>query len=57
MQNDKTDNPYSPKATKNEEGITSEPAIEPECETKKVPLDPRIPDRTVMFSHGKPSIS
>jgi hypothetical protein len=25
-------------------------SIEPECETKRVPLDPRVPDKTVMIS-------
>jgi hypothetical protein len=43
-------NRYSPSATKNEEGIISKPAIEPECETKRVLLDARVPDIIVMLS-------
>jgi hypothetical protein len=50
FQDEKTENHYGPSATKNEEGILSKPAIKPECETKKVPLDPRVLDRIVMVS-------
>jgi hypothetical protein len=37
--------------TKSEPTIISKPSIEPECETKRVPLDPRVPDKVVMISH------
>jgi hypothetical protein len=37
--------------TKNEGNTASRP-IEPECETKRVPLDPRVPDKTVMISQN-----
>jgi hypothetical protein len=37
-------------ATKSRESFASKPAIELECKTKKVPLDSRVPDKTVMIS-------
>jgi hypothetical protein len=33
-----------------EAGMRSKAAIEPKCETKRVPLDPRVPDKTVMVA-------
>jgi hypothetical protein len=36
---------------KNEASNTSKLVIEPKCETKRVPLDPRVPDKAVMISH------
>jgi hypothetical protein len=36
-------------ARKNEGSFGSKP-IEPECEIKKVPLDPRVPDKIVTIS-------
>jgi hypothetical protein len=36
--------------TKSKANIISRPAIEPKCETKRVPLDPRIPDKAKMIS-------
>jgi hypothetical protein len=50
LQDDKTKNRCSPNASKNEEVIIGKLAIEPECETKRVPLDPRVSDRTVMIT-------
>jgi hypothetical protein len=35
---------------KSEASIMSKPAIEPECEIKRVPLDPRVPDKIVIIS-------
>jgi hypothetical protein len=35
---------------KNEASIISKSAIEPECKTKRVPLDPMAPDKTVLIS-------
>jgi hypothetical protein len=36
-------------ATKSKESFTDKPAIEPECETKRVLLDPRVSDKTMMI--------
>jgi hypothetical protein len=35
---------YDTSRTKGKANIASKPAIEPKCETKRVPLDPRVPD-------------
>jgi hypothetical protein len=35
---------------KEKEGSFASRPIEPECETKRVPLEPRVPDKTVMIS-------
>jgi hypothetical protein len=50
LQDEKIENRYYPSATKNEEGIIRKPVIESEYETKRVQLDPRVPDRTVLLS-------
>jgi hypothetical protein len=34
----------------NEANIANKPAIEPECETKRVALDPRVSDQAVMIT-------
>jgi hypothetical protein len=39
--------PTTPKA---KAAIGSKPTIELECETKRVPLDPKVPDKAVMIS-------
>jgi hypothetical protein len=39
--------PIIPKA---EAGIRNKAAIEPECEIKRVPLDPRVPNKIVMIA-------
>jgi hypothetical protein len=36
--------------TKSEASIVSRQDIEPECKTKRVPLDPRVPDKALMIS-------
>jgi hypothetical protein len=50
LQDEKIENRYDPSATKNEEGIVRKPVIESEYETKRVQLDPRVPDRTILLS-------
>jgi hypothetical protein len=50
LQDEKIENRYDPSATKNKEGIVRKPVIESEYETKRVQLDPRVPDRTVLLS-------
>jgi hypothetical protein len=42
----------SPSTPKAEAGTGSKVAIKPECETKRVPLDPRVPDKTVIVAPG-----
>jgi hypothetical protein len=36
--------------TKSEATIINKSAIEPNCETKRILLDPRVPDKVVMIS-------
>jgi hypothetical protein len=49
LPDDKTESHCSTSNRKNEGSLGSRP-IELECETKTVPLDPRVPDKTVMIS-------
>jgi hypothetical protein len=41
---------YNSITRKENEGSFASRPIEPECETKRVPLDPRVPDKTIMIS-------
>jgi hypothetical protein len=50
LQDEKTESCNDTSTTKSKEGFISKPAIEPECETKRVPLDPRVPNRIVLIS-------
>jgi hypothetical protein len=50
LQDEKTESYNDTSTTKSKEGFISKPAIEPECETKRVPLDPRVPNRIVLIS-------
>jgi hypothetical protein len=49
LHDQKVENHSSIARNENEGSSTSRP-IEPECETKRVPLDPRVPDKAVMIS-------
>jgi hypothetical protein len=49
LQDEKSETTNGASANKNKESFIDKPAIEPECETKRVPLDPRVPDKTVMI--------
>jgi hypothetical protein len=49
LQDEKAGNRSSIARNENEDSSTSRP-IQPECETKRVPLDPRVPDKAVMIS-------
>jgi hypothetical protein len=49
LQDEKAKNGKGSLKSKNEGSIISRP-IEPKCEIKKVPLDPRVPDKAVMIS-------
>jgi hypothetical protein len=49
LKDEKVENGNDDAKSKNEGSFTSRP-IEPECETKRVPLDPRVPDKVVMIS-------
>jgi hypothetical protein len=49
LQDEKTENSSGDVKSKNEGSLISRP-IEPECETKRVPLDPRVLDKAVMIS-------
>jgi hypothetical protein len=49
LQDEKAENCNGDAKSKNEGSFTSRP-IEPECETKRVPLDARVPDKAVMIS-------
>jgi hypothetical protein len=46
---EKAENNNSAAKSKSKDSFASMP-IEPECETKRVPLDPRVPDKVVMIS-------
>jgi hypothetical protein len=50
LQDEKTWSCNDTSSTKNREGFVSKPAIEPECKAKRVPLDHRVPDKTMMIS-------
>jgi hypothetical protein len=49
LQDKKVENYRSATKSISKGSLASRP-IEPECETKRVPLDPRVPDKTVMIS-------
>jgi hypothetical protein len=49
LQNEKAENCSSIARNENEGSSASRP-IESECDTKRVPLDPRVPDKDVMIS-------
>jgi hypothetical protein len=49
LQDERTENCIGVAESKSEGNFASR-LIEPECETKRVPLDPRVPDKTVMIS-------
>jgi hypothetical protein len=49
LQDEKAQNGSGDVKSKNEGSFTSRP-IEPKCEIKRVPLDPRVLDKTVMIS-------
>jgi hypothetical protein len=54
LQNEKAESCNDTSTTRSREGFASKPAIEPECETKRVLLDPRVLDRIVMISQDLP---
>jgi hypothetical protein len=49
LQDEKAENCNGDTKSKNKASFTSRP-IEPKCETKRVPLDPRVLDRALMIS-------
>jgi hypothetical protein len=49
LQDEKTENSSGNVKSKNEGSFISRP-IEPEYDTKRVPLDPRVPDKAIMIS-------
>jgi hypothetical protein len=49
LQDEKAENGSSTAKRTNEGSFASKP-IEPECETRKFPLHPRVPDKAVMIS-------
>jgi hypothetical protein len=50
LQEEKSESVNDASANKSKEHFTDNPAIELECETKRVPLDLRVPDKTIMIS-------
>jgi hypothetical protein len=50
LQYEKIESCNDTSATKSREGLVRKIAIEPKCKTKRVPLDPKVPDRTVIIS-------
>jgi hypothetical protein len=50
LQDEKSESTNDASANRNKESFTDKPAIEPECEIKRVPLDPRVLDKIVMIS-------
>jgi hypothetical protein len=50
LQDTKAEDCIDTTARKDEGSFVSRPAIEPECKTKRVPLDPRTPNKAVMIS-------
>jgi hypothetical protein len=50
LQEEETEGCYNTSTDKSKASIVTKPAIELECETKRVPLDPRVPNRTLMIS-------
>jgi hypothetical protein len=49
LQDKKAENGSGNIKAKSEGSFASRP-IKPECETKRVPLEPRVPDKAVMIS-------
>jgi hypothetical protein len=49
LQDKKAENCNGTAKSKNEDSFASRP-IKPECKTRRVPLDPRVPDKAVMIS-------
>jgi hypothetical protein len=50
LQDGKTESCNDTSTTENREAFVNKPTIEPECETKRFPLDPRVSDKTIMIS-------
>jgi hypothetical protein len=50
FQDEKSENTNDASTNNSKENITDKPAIEAECEIKRVPLDHRVPDKIVMIS-------
>jgi hypothetical protein len=50
LQDEKSESTNDASANKSKESFTDKPAIELECEIKRVPLDPMVPDKTIMIS-------
>jgi hypothetical protein len=50
LQDEKSEITNDASANKNKGSFADKLAIEPECEIKRVPLDPRVPNKTVMIS-------
>jgi hypothetical protein len=50
LQDEKRESRNGTNATKSGETFASKLAIKPECETKRVPLDPRVLDKIVIIS-------
>jgi hypothetical protein len=50
LQDEKLESTNDASANKNKESFVDKPTIEPEYEIKRVPLDPRVPDKTIMIS-------
>jgi hypothetical protein len=49
LQDEKSERANGASANKSKENFVDKPAIELECEIKRVPLDPRVPDKIVMI--------
>jgi hypothetical protein len=49
LKDEKAENCNGDAKSKNVDSFTSRPIV-PKCETKRVPLDPKVPDKTVMTS-------
>jgi hypothetical protein len=50
LQEEEAEGQQDTSTTKSEATIIVKPAIEPECQTKRVLLDPKVPDKAVMIS-------
>jgi hypothetical protein len=50
LEDEKTKSHHDPRVAKSKASIASKLAIEPECETTRVLLDPKVADRTIMIS-------
>jgi hypothetical protein len=49
LQEDETEGHHNASTTKSEASTVSKTVIELGCETKRIPLDPRVPGRTIMI--------